>query len=713
MITLLLRRFMRVLLAAFVFCVVAISTVMSASEANAAVAADVPAAPINVSANTLLNGTVQINWTPAPQKPSITVVGFDVYRGSVKLIRITIAGTKNPNTYTDQNPPQIGLGLLGWTVDAVDSSGRVSAQSASATPSLSLPLLPQANATPSASAHAAVSTDLIQPDFRHQNAKTAFEEYGGSPSGVINNTYGALDPVDHFNGLQMSGVVLGWAVLVFVSFVAMTLLAWSVTPKLYQGFVAAATAIVQAVFALGLYKHLVYLAIGVGALIVVLYFFSGTISAAKKGASMIVWGLLIGAVYTVFAPTIVGTVMTKPTVIGQAILGQIGTLSDSLTGQTGAAANRFNISVNPTYNGDSYEQGVRRFEEREYLNTIYASTCKLNFGDLDWATKTYVADRVAKPANGFHHLTACEYFVRAKKLGDDTESSYLQDQVQAHAPPDVWEMFQGKNASAHWMYMAIIAPVVVFRTILLFLTAYTFAVSIIMLGFFMVKATLALVEIYIPPLQAHAHNMMKRMAINFGIPLYMAIALLIGILFSTASFNTMALMGWVPMMVFQVITAVGTTVAGLHFRKRARARDKEIKSESRKMITDPIDGFVARRRDRSGPDYAGPGPGSPRAIEASPPKVRPRPGSIGAPSPETPEASKAPSRRPSAGQVAGAAASVGMAAYTGGASEAVKFAALKVGSAVVKKGGERIANRQAGRTDSGANRRNLMNKPPE
>jgi len=564
----------------------------------------------------------------------------NVYRGADKLVSLPITGSPSklkPLSYIDTKPPQ-GRSVS-YHVTVTGSDGRESQPSATVTITpvqFSQVVAPTGTGSQSDSG----SLDLIAPNFQGKNAPTACEEYCGVSAGDINNTYGAFD---NLVGAKMAPLTALWKGIVVLNFVALTLLAWTVTKNLYRGVVTAVTFVVQTIFSMSLYHSLVGLVMVTAGLCLALLAVTGRLNLFKRQFGLVAAALLLSTLFSMFAPTVVSDALTAPTTIGQGILGVAGELTNKFSSNSQLASTRYNISIKPTYSG-GFEQGVRRFQDAEFLNTVYAGTCKETFGDFTWSWKHYVPDRTANPQNGFHNLTYCEYYFRARKLGIKTEQNYLQSMVEANAPPYVWNFYQGQNPDDHWGYMWLIGPATSFRTLLIFLTGYVFAVCIFALGYMLVKATVLLLGWAIPPLENMTTRIAKQMVIKFGLPPFMAAGLVIGLIFSTIAFNTVGLLGWDLMMAFQVISALASFLSGYLVWRSGKKATAAIRREPR------VNWQWPKRTDE--PVH------KPAHAAAPMVKTSPRPGR--------------------GGQLAATATKVAVAGYSGGASAVVGLATTSV-----------------------------------
>ena len=648
--------------------------------------------PTNLQANAPEDGTVVLTWTrPAPKiatsGSAIHIASFTIFRDGQNVATVNTTPNPsdrnqvNPTTWTDLKPPQ-GRSLS-YLIKSVDDTGRSSAASAAANvkPVQLLPgAAPPAAGTTSGSPTG--TTDIAQPDFKGSNSKTSFEEYG-SGIGNIHNTYGNFD---QFIELKMIPVTLFWSMLTFMSYLSLTQLAWTVTTQVYKGVVLAVTAVVQIVFALPIYDSLLHLVMTVAGISIVILVLRQYMARVRRALTYIAVALLVTTVYTLFAPAIVQKVMTMPVTIGQAILGYTNELANYTTGHPELAENRFNVSIKPTYNGNPFEQGVRRYQDAEFLNTVYSAECALNFGGQKWSTTQYVPNRQSPAAAGYDHLTYCEYYIRAEVYGNTTEMDYLSSTVESNAPSKVWEAFQGKDVGGHYANFIFIGPALAFRTILNFLLGYVFAVCIFTLGYFLVKMTFVLLAGMVPYWSDVLGRAAKLMVIKFALPPAMAAALVLGLVFSTIGYNTVNLLGWAGMMVFQMVSGFASMTAGFMLFKASKRKEKEIDSEKQPLIPDRLRG----RRDTDD-----------SSVVEGKPSVSP-----------SPRHGAQPGVMSRAGSMVAAVSTVGVGTVV---ARTARTVASRAGHAVVERGSDRWQRRQQDMSDSGrrpstgpgANRRNV------
>ena len=639
-----------------------------------------PPTPAGVSAQALQDGTVELNWTAPVWHVGRSTQNYAylyVYRDGSKIATLHTHRGGNyydkisPSTYVDKNPPPGEL--ITYQVTSGTTSGKESPSSNSA-PARAITTTGAKSPANGINLGGGSALDIKMPNFQGTNKPTACEAYCGTSNGDISNTYGKF--TDASTSYEMFLLQAWWKILIFFSYLSFVLLAWTVTKQLYQGIVLTVTALIQAIFQLQAYsgpQGLVVTAAAVGGLILATYGILSRFQLAKKSVGFMVLGLAAISAFTLFAPPIVSDVMTSPTIVAQGVLGEANQLMNDLIDKKANVPDRYNISVKPTYHGNAFVQGVRRFEDSEYLNTVYAGNCTESFGNLEWATTNYVPD--ASPAiPGFHGLTYCEYWVKAKKLGNSAALSNLRTNVKAATAgtsnSNVWTFYQGQDVLDHYGYMFPIGWGLFFRSALLMMTAFVFATSIYSLGFMLVKSTILLVGWLIPPLQGSMTRLARQMVLKITLPIYLILSVVIGMVFSTISFDTVDLLGWMGMMFFQVVSGLASFIVAVMLWRRHKAKETTVKAMKQTDFSFKEDG------EESGPATS----------TSAPRQTSPRPGLLGR------------------------GAQVAMAMSTGGTSAVATMAAKGAGKHVLNRvsGGKSSSSSQTPRTDGAANRRNLL-----
>lgn len=522
-----------------------------------------PPPPDGVKATVSLDGSVLITWNRKVNPEPLG--GYRVYRNGSRLIQLASDGNGGPTTYTDVRPPD---GQAAYTVAAYDVSGRQGALSPEAI------VQPPENADKPAATDGNTevdkdgnSRDVKQPSLRGNNSPTAFELYASS-SGRIHDTYGLTDK---FVQWIMAPVSTAWYATAMLSYLALTILAWAVTKKFYVGLIGVVGSFTQTIFNLSIYTTLIMLAwiIGVGALGV--YLAKGRNTLAMRGVVVMLIGMIGATVYAIEAQKIIPAVMTAPLTAGQYILGYTERLMPQQDEN-----NNFGLSVQPTYNGDPAEQGIRRFQETEYVNGVYPGVCKMNFGDIEWATTNYVPNNSDTEVRrlGFDHLTYCEYYVRSVKLG--VEDDYLTSQVEEHAPAHVWEFFQGQNWLDHSWYAFLLLAVITVRTLLICTLALSFVLGVLLLGIGLIKLTLLILGWLIPPAQPVVNRVVIRSSIPATLPIFLALLAIISLALSAAGSLLYEPFGWTGMMIYQLFIVVATLIVAWKARHFLTASSKRL-----------------------------------------------------------------------------------------------------------------------------------------
>jgi hypothetical protein len=513
-------------------------------------------APTGVKAVLESNGTVVITWKPPAGNPRLG--GYIVERNHSQLTKLTADGHGGPTTYTDPRPL---TGTDIYDIEAYSPAGTAGPASDGASLSVTGQALGGTNATPNQGPSGA---DTVGPNLQGNNSPTAFEVYGKS-AGQVNETYGFAE--NPFNRGFMSMLNIVWYFITMHAYLALSFLAWGLTRKFYAPLVTVVTQFITAYFKMPLFGSLTILAmiLGVGALS--LRLLKGHVTWVVRGLGIIV--LVVGGMtlYANFAPRVVQTTMNYPVEFGDYVLGAVNGALPANPGH-----DQFNLQVRPTFNGNPFDQQVRRYQDAEWTTTVYPTVCQLNFGDEQWAITHFVPDDSGAPS-GFHHLTYCEFYL-ATVSHNGAERDYLGSQVQQNSPPEVWDMYQGNNLPRHYWIATLGGLVITIRSLYIDLLAFSFVLGEVLIAIWLVKMALIGLGAAIEQVRPLTNDMVKRMVITGHIPIGGAIIAVIGLALSNELAARAPQYGWTASMAYQLAVAIGMLVALIMMwvrRRHARA----------------------------------------------------------------------------------------------------------------------------------------------
>lgn len=538
-----------------------------------------PNPPRNLVATAPPTGTVILYWdAPTPKTSGSMVIGspsgIQVFRGDEKIADLPSQGLGQATTYTDPNPPQGKDLVLTYTVRSINNDGTLSDPSNPAT----ITPVQKAEVDPTLTAPGTATSgpDIANPDLAQGAAPTAFEAYGGTTMGDFSSSFASDSWMDD---IKTFPVRVTWKIMVYLNYIALVFLAWTISPKMYQGVVTAIVAIVQGLFSMSIHDNLVQIAIAAGSISLIYLGIKKQWRNAGRGMVFILLGIMTNVIFMTYTSTVVTTIVTYPTKITSFVLGYSGYLANKITG-TEVGNGRLGIKLVPGYPGvDPAYDGVRMFQEAEFINTEYAGKCRLNFGNLTWATQTPVPVRDDAPESFKNGMSFCEYLVKADHDHNQTEQEYLAKMVQTRAPPDVAAIFNGSDAASQYGIVFLLTLAVMFRTILLFFCAFVFAMVVLALGVMLVKAVVLVLAWYVPHLEPFMTRLARQIGIKFALSPLMAVSLIIGLLLTSVALTANGIIGWEMSMILQVVAGIVSLSVGWTVYKAQRDKSKAITAE--------------------------------------------------------------------------------------------------------------------------------------
>lgn len=672
--------FRRSILALFLLCAGTTVTLATAPAAHADCAASITDCgqlpPKNFQAQAPNNGSVVLYWDNAPtandpQNNWNIAKDVEIFRDNEMIVTLPVDASSPqnsiPNTYTDPNPPQGKELAYKARITSRDGNAGEFSTEAKITP------VPKAQADPNIAP--APSTDggtsagtVAGPNISDGGAPTAFEAYGGPSNADFASSF--TDDASLIQEIETWPVRVLWHIMVYLNYVTLVFLAWTISPDFYKGISAGVAAVVQGIFSLGIFDNLTELATIVGAIGIILLALRHQLRNAWRGVLFVMIGILVTTLYTLAPVKAINVVLTYPTQATSYLLGYTGVMADFLTGGNDSHG-RLGFKIEPGYTGkDPAYDGVRRFQEAEWLSTIAAGTCTLNFNDLAWATSNPVPIRGDAPDSFKNGMNYCEYFIKANHDHNDTEKEYLAKQVDKYAPQQVKDTFTGTDVGSQYGIIFLLSMAIGFRTSLLAFCAYVFAMCVLVLAIYMIKFAVVQLAFRIPWLEPFATRLVKLAAIKFFLPPIMATSLIIGLLLGSLAVWSASIGGWEMSMLLQVVAGAGSLAAGWAIYRAQRRKATEIKA-SRETQWDRFD-RSAPENPESDSDSAS--ASAPAITAASAPAIGA--GSVAAlPPPPGAASSTNPSLK----------RTVAVAALTGGTSAVVdlgtQYAGQKVGAA--------------------------------
>ncbi len=517
-----------------------------------------PPPPINVQAVLESNATAQVSWTP-PAWPIKQLGGYLVERNGSQIAKLPTTGSGSPTTYTDPRP-QAGTDV--YTVETYSTTGAHSAPSVGR--QLSVSGSAAANAGNATTGIPPGSTNIKAPDFRQGNAPTAFELYGQA-AGQIHETYGLFG--GEIEGYELFPLTVMWYVTTEFAYLALTFLAWGMTRNFYAPLITVTTAFIQAYVHLPIFPLLVSVAIMGAGLGIALYALRNHLSAVAKNIGLMFVFLVAMMAFTQTTGPTVQFAVNAPVQTGDYILGLVNKIEP-----LGLTGGNFGLEVQPTFNGDPFEQGVRQFQNKEWINDVYPAVCAINFGNVVWATSTYVPNDGSLP-NGWQHLTYCEFYVKDVANGG-AQDSYLTSAVHSHAPSDVWDAFQGNNIPAHYFTAGLAMLVIWVRSLFIDLLAFAFALAEFSVAIALFKWAVIGSFGAIPQFRPFIVSWMARVpVITYIVPVSLAATAIIALAFSDVGYRVMLQSSWAAMEMAQLVGAIAAmTIATMVWRRQRATR---------------------------------------------------------------------------------------------------------------------------------------------
>jgi hypothetical protein len=523
-----------------------------------------PPAPAGVKATRQSDQSVQITWV-ASKVPGGKVGGYIVDRNGRQLTQLPADGSGGPVTYTDPHPP---TGTLTYDVRTYNPLGLAGQPSAGAQLA---PLPASANPTSGTQNSGGGYSDMGQQALQGHNAPTAYELYGPH-AGNIHQTYGWSE--DIFNRAEMSYLQIWWSLIAMHSYMALSFLAWGITRKFYAPLVGVVTPFVQTFFHLPVYSAAASTLFMLGVMWLTRFIFKARWASLGKGIAILMVGAIGMTAYANSVPTVVQDVMNYPVAVGDYALG----LSDQLL--PAGHFRDFGLKVDPTYRGDPVIENARAFQTRDWEENVYPAFCKLNFGDVGYATTKVVpvdTSLSGSAKQAYTGLTVCEYYLKTIQRGDKNEDGYLTKWILGNngAPQQVQDFFQGNDLPDHYSYAFFITWVLTLRSLTIDLLALSFVFVEILMALALIELALYGVAFYFEPLRGKVNGLLYRTIVSAQMPGLLAL-LAVGALALSNGVYLAAAQGWswMTMMFFQFSINLVALVGGVRIWRWHKQRRK-------------------------------------------------------------------------------------------------------------------------------------------
>jgi hypothetical protein len=381
---------------------------------------------------------VEIAWNVGsqPNLDGATIDKFIISRNGQVIGTLVGFNGVVDTSYVDGGPTP---GSSVYSVTAVDSTGM---QSPPSSLTVAAPqAAPQQSQSPSAGSDDNIQSSnlcqsIIPPDVRGDNQPTAFEMYGcGKGMNAVNDSdpdkigFGPFKtdkprPIhDFFQNLFIQlPITLGQTFFLLIS----ALSTWVTLPSTYLGVGNLFADLLQTFNGNPNTPGLIALALTLGLATVTILIVR---SQHRKGYITTGLFLFVMAVLVLFLSNpfrIMQAAVDKPLSAYTAVTNES---TDMLAGT--AAENSFNLTVQPTYNGDKAYNAIRRAENNDWLMFQYLPQCAINFGDFRWAIDNKYPGSDA---------SWCEKFVQVWGANDNDAKKEFKDQLKA-ANADVYNFF--------------------------------------------------------------------------------------------------------------------------------------------------------------------------------------------------------------------------------------------------------------------------------
>ena len=425
---------------------------------------------------------------------------------------------------------------------------------------------------------------LPKPSGTVKNNPTALEAYGFSDGYTkIVDTLGYKDPSD-YAAKAINGIATGlWQLSVFLQISGITFFAWALARQTYAGLSASVVAIVGA-FAgsdlrieLALAGVVAYAAWSVWKL-------RNDFTLIYKASAYVVIFMAASLLYLSNSGAIVPIATRAPLSATQFAIVQTDSWGLKNTEST------YNLSVQPTYDGDPLEQGMRRHANEEWLRSGYPGFCQVSFGNLQWSTTTYVPDSADLPT--YKHLAFCEYLLKAlaednTKALDKLRSDNGVLNIGGHvgyvekASPGIWDFYQGHQPYLRVLYSGValgsqlvLAPLNWGLGILLSITIVFISIDLVLLVIWLIAGSY-------PDFRERIMAHLKSMGRKTITPALLAAVILLSLTIQDAVFSLLGPGGW---LVASVARAICTLILILYlvwkvinwvFRKVSEAMSDE------------------------------------------------------------------------------------------------------------------------------------------